>query len=60
MTISIGIIGKSVAQDNLDINIHSKSLVNCITDTINLIKVGFQGEWGSHKTIQISAEFTND
>ena len=60
MTISIGIIGKPVAQDHLDINIHSKSLINCITDTITLIKVGIQGEWGGDKTMKVSRGSVND
>ena len=50
MTISIGIIDEPVAPgatDNLDINIHSKSLIDFITDTSTPITVGIQGEWAA-------------
>jgi hypothetical protein len=58
MTISIGIIDEPVAPgatDNLDINIHSKSLIDFITDTSTPITVGIQGEWGSGKTSLINS-----
>ena len=55
---SIGIIDEPVAPgatDNLDINIHSKSLIDFITDTSTPITVGIQGEWGSGKTSLINS-----
>jgi len=58
MNQSIGIIDEPVAPgatDNLDINIHSKSLIDFITDTSTPITVGIQGEWGSGKTSLINS-----
>ena len=58
MAQSIGIIDEPVAPgatDNLDINIHSKSLIDFITDTNTPITVGIQGEWGSGKTSLINS-----
>ena len=58
MAQSIGIIDEPVAPgatDNLDINIHSKSLIDFITNTNTPITVGIQGEWGSGKTSLINS-----
>ena len=60
MSKTIGIIDEPVkpgAQDNLDINIHSKSLIDFISETSTPITVGIQGEWGSGKTSP-STQFT--
>jgi hypothetical protein len=49
----IGIIDEPVApgqNDNLDISIHSKSLISFIKRTNTPITIGVQGEWGSGKT----------
>ena len=49
----IGVIDEPVrpgAADNLDIEIHSKSLIEFIQETETPITVGIQGEWGSGKT----------
>ena len=49
----IGVIDEPVrpgAADNLDIEIHSKSLIEFIQETKTPITVGIQGEWGSGKT----------
>ena len=57
MTSSIGIVDEPVrpgATDNLDISIHSKSLVDFITNTGTPLTVGIQGEWGSGKTSLIN------
>ena len=58
MSKTIGIIDEPVqpgAQDNLDINIHSKSLINFISETSTPITVGIQGKWGSGKTSLINS-----
>jgi predicted KAP-like P-loop ATPase len=58
MTISIGVIDEAVAPgetDNLDINIHSRSLISSIKQTNTPITVGIQGEWGSGKTSLINS-----
>ena len=58
MSNAVGIIDEPVAPgatDNLDINIHSKSLVDFISDTSTPITVGIQGEWGSGKTSLINS-----
>ena len=58
MTKAVGIIDEPVAPgatDNLDINIHSKSLIDFISDTSTPITVGIQGEWGSGKTSLINS-----
>ena len=58
MSKTIGIIDEPVqpgAQDNLDINIHSKSLIDFISETSTPITVGIQGEWGSGKTSLINS-----
>ena len=58
MTISIGVIDEPVAPgetDNLDINIHSRSLISFISRTNTPITVGIQGEWGSGKTSLINS-----
>ena len=57
MTSSIGIVDEPVrpgATDNLDISIHSKSLVDFVTNTGTPLTVGIQGEWGSGKTSLIN------
>ena len=57
MTSSIGIVDEPVkpgATDNLDISIHSKSLVDFISNTGTPLTVGIQGEWGSGKTSLIN------
>ena len=49
----IGVIDEPVApgaEDNLDIKIHSESLINFIRHSNTPITVGIQGEWGSGKT----------
>ena len=49
----IGVIDEPVAPgstDNLDIKIHSKSLIDFVQQTNTPITVGIQGEWGSGKT----------
>ena len=49
----IGVIDEPVKpgdDDNLDIEIHSKSLIEFIQETETPITVGIQGEWGSGKT----------
>ena len=49
----IGVIDEPVkpgSDDNLDIRIHSKSLIDFIQETNTPITVGIQGEWGSGKT----------
>ena len=33
--------------DNLDLTIHTKSLIRFINDTSTPITIGIQGEWGS-------------
>ena len=51
------------ATDNLDINIHSRSLIKFIQQTNTPITVGIQGEWGSGKTSLINSiyhEFSSD
>jgi predicted GTPase len=58
MTISIGVIDEAVAPgetDNLDINIHSRSLISSIKQTNTPITVGIQGECGSGKTSLINS-----
>ena len=58
MSKAVGIIDEPVAPgatDNLDINIHSKSLIDFISDTSTPITVGIQGEWGSGKTSLINS-----
>mgnify|MGYP001302269568 CR=1 FL=1 len=53
MSKTIGIIDEPVqpgSQDNLDINIHSKSLIRFIENSNTPITIGIQGEWGSGKT----------
>lgn len=58
MTKAVGIIDEPVAPgatDNLDINIHSKSLIDFIKATSTPITVGIQGEWGSGKTSLINS-----
>ena len=60
MSVSIGIIDEPVKpgeKDNLDLNIHSKSLIDFITGTSTPITVGIQGEWGSGKTSLINSIF---
>ena len=57
----IGIVDEPVkpgSKDNLDISIHSKSLIDFITDTSTPITVGIQGEWGSGKTSLINSIFS--
>ena len=54
----VGVIDEPVAPgatDNLDINIHSKSLIRFIQQTATPITVGIQGEWGSGKTSLINS-----
>lgn len=54
----VGIIDEPVAPgstDNLDINVHTESLIDFITDTSTPITVGIQGEWGSGKTSLINS-----
>ena len=54
----VGIIDEPVAPgstDNLDINVHTESLIDFITDTSTPITVGIQGEWGSGKTSLLNA-----
>jgi len=49
----IGVIDEPVRPgdaDNLDIEIHSKSLIEFIQETKTPITIGIQGEWGSGKT----------
>ena len=49
----IGVIDEPVAPgstDNLDLKIHSKSLIDFVQQTNTPITVGIQGEWGSGKT----------
>ena len=49
----IGVIDEPVSpgdNDNLDIEIHSKSLIEFVQKTETPITVGIQGEWGSGKT----------
>ena len=49
----IGVIDEPVKpgdDDNLDIEIHSKSLIEFIQETETPITVGIQGVWGSGKT----------
>lgn len=49
----VGVIDEPVAPgstDNLDIKIHSKSLIDFVQQTNTPITVGIQGEWGSGKT----------
>ena len=49
----IGVIDEPVAPgstDNLDLKIHSKSLIDFVQQTNTPITVGIQGEWGSVKT----------
>ncbi len=41
--------------DNLDLTIHTKSLIRFINDTSTPITIGIQGEWGSGKTSLINA-----
>lgn len=51
------------APDNLDINIHSRSLIKFIKQTNTPITVGIQGEWGSGKTSLINSiyhEYSSD
>ena len=58
MSLSVGIIDEPVAPgatDNLDINIHTKSLIDFIGFTGTPITVGIQGEWGSGKTSLINS-----
>ena len=54
----VGIIDEPVApgsRDNLDISVHTESLIDFITDTSTPITVGIQGEWGSGKTSLINS-----
>ena len=66
MPMTIGVIDEPVAPgatDNLDINIHSRSLIKFIQQTNTPITVGIQGEWGSGKTSLINSiyhEFERD
>ena len=66
MSRTIGVIDEPVAPgatDNLDINIHSRSLIKFIQQTNTPITVGIQGEWGSGKTSLINSiyhEFSSD
>ena len=49
----IGVIDEPVqpgSTDNLDLKIHSKSLIDFVQQTNTPITVGIQGEWGSGKT----------
>ena len=49
----IGVIDEPApggGDDDLDIGIHSKSLIEFIQETETPITVGIQGEWGSGKT----------
>ncbi len=58
MVKAVGIIDEPVAPgetDNLDINIHSQSLIDFISETSTPITVGIQGEWGSGKTSLINS-----
>jgi hypothetical protein len=55
---AIGVIDEPVAPgatDNLDISIHSRSLIKFIQGTNTPITVGIQGEWGSGKTSLINS-----
>ena len=48
MNKTVGIIDEPVppgSQDNLGIDVHTKSLIDFITDTSTPITVGIQGEW---------------
>ncbi len=50
---SIGIIDEPVSRggvDNLDISVHSNSLIKFIQQSNTPITIGIQGEWGSGKT----------
>ena len=66
MARTIGVIDEPVAPgatDNLDITIHSRSLIKFIQQTNTPITVGIQGEWGSGKTSLINSiyhEFSSD
>jgi hypothetical protein len=66
MSRTIGVIDEPVAPgatDNLDITIHSRSLIKFIQQTNTPITVGIQGEWGSGKTSLINSiyhEFSSD
>ena len=54
----VGIIDEPVAPgsaDNLDISVHTESLIDFITATSTPITVGIQGEWGSGKTSLINS-----
>ena len=54
----IGIVDEPVAPgelDELDITIHSASLIDYINHTNTPITVGIQGEWGSGKTSLINS-----
>lgn len=58
MNKTVGIIDEPVppgSQDNLGIDVHTKSLIDFITDTSTPITVGIQGEWGSGKTSLINS-----
>jgi hypothetical protein len=62
----VGVVDEPVAPgatDNLDINIHSRSLIKFIQQSNTPITVGIQGEWGSGKTSLINSiyhEFNSD
>ena len=58
----IGVIDEPVKpgdDDNLDIEIHSKSLIEFIQETETPITVGIQGEWGSGKTSLLNSIHLN-
>ncbi len=61
-----GIIDEPVKReedDNLDISVHTKSLIRFIRQTNTPITIGIQGEWGSGKTSLINSihhAFSND
>ena len=53
-----GIIDEPVKRggdDNLDIKVHTKSLIRFIRETSTPITIGIQGEWGSGKTSLINS-----
>jgi predicted KAP-like P-loop ATPase len=53
----VGVIDEPVSRgssDNLDINVHSNSLIKFIHQTSSPITIGIQGEWGSGKTSLIN------
>ena len=55
---TIGIVDEPVKRggaDELQINLHSKSLIRFVKGTETPITIGIQGEWGSGKTSLINS-----